>query len=324
MRMRHLLPLFLLPGLLTAALANPYETTLKNGLRVIVKEDRRAPTAAQMVWYRIGSMDEVDGVSGVAHVLEHRHVQRLDVLTGPPVELTGVAHVLDAGANIVPHVQFAAGQIEVRTAGGRVQADRLGQVDGLLEQHLGLGRPLSERQRQSRQAFGLDLDQAEALGQRQASTAIVAGLDRRLSHVFGIEQTGPTGLVQQGRQPGRGRLRRDACETVEADLERAGCVVPVPGRARLAGAGTVLWNGQMGVFELAPFAQGTFAIARILAELPGAMTIVGGGDSAAAVEAAGLADRMGWVSTGGGASLEFLEGRTLPAVAALEAAAKRG
>ena len=71
MRMRHLLPLFLLPGLLTAVLANPHETTLKNGLRVIVKEDRRAPTAAQMVWYRIGSMDEVDGVSGVAHVLEH-------------------------------------------------------------------------------------------------------------------------------------------------------------------------------------------------------------------------------------------------------------
>ena len=49
----------------------PYETTLKNGLRVIVKEDRRAPTAVQMVWYRIGSMDEVDGASGVAHVLEH-------------------------------------------------------------------------------------------------------------------------------------------------------------------------------------------------------------------------------------------------------------
>ncbi len=71
MRMRHLLPIFLLPGLFTAALANPYETTLKNGMRVIVKEDRRAPTAAQMVWYRIGSMDEVDGASGVAHVLEH-------------------------------------------------------------------------------------------------------------------------------------------------------------------------------------------------------------------------------------------------------------
>ena len=71
MRLRHLIPLLLLPGLFTAALANPYETTLKNGLHVIVKEDRRAPTAAQMVWYRIGSMDEVDGASGVAHVLEH-------------------------------------------------------------------------------------------------------------------------------------------------------------------------------------------------------------------------------------------------------------
>ncbi len=71
MRIRHLIAILVAPWLLTAALANPFEMTLKNGLRVIVKEDRRAPTAAQMVWYRIGSMDEVDGASGVAHVLEH-------------------------------------------------------------------------------------------------------------------------------------------------------------------------------------------------------------------------------------------------------------
>ena len=71
MRLKYLLPILLAAGLSTAALANPYETTLNNGLRVIVKEDRRAPTAVQMVWYRIGSMDEVDGQSGVAHVLEH-------------------------------------------------------------------------------------------------------------------------------------------------------------------------------------------------------------------------------------------------------------
>jgi len=71
MTMRHLLPVLLAPWLLSAALANPYETTLDNGLKVIVKEDRRAPTAVHMVWYRIGSMDEVDGTSGVAHVLEH-------------------------------------------------------------------------------------------------------------------------------------------------------------------------------------------------------------------------------------------------------------
>ena len=71
MRIRHLIAVLVAPWLLTAALANPFEMTLKNGLRVIVKEDRRAPTVAQMVWYRIGSMDEVDGASGVAHVLEH-------------------------------------------------------------------------------------------------------------------------------------------------------------------------------------------------------------------------------------------------------------
>jgi zinc protease len=71
MRMPPLVPLLLASLLAPAALANPYETTLANGLRVIVKEDRRAPTAVQMVWYRIGSMDEVDGASGVAHVLEH-------------------------------------------------------------------------------------------------------------------------------------------------------------------------------------------------------------------------------------------------------------
>ena len=71
MRMQQLIPFLLAPLLLGAAHANPYETTLKNGLRIIVKEDRRAPTVVQMVWYRIGSMDEVDGASGVAHVLEH-------------------------------------------------------------------------------------------------------------------------------------------------------------------------------------------------------------------------------------------------------------
>ena len=71
MHTRHLLAILLAPWLLTAAIANPYETTLPNGLRVIVKEDHRAPTAVQMVWYRIGSIDEVDGASGVAHVLEH-------------------------------------------------------------------------------------------------------------------------------------------------------------------------------------------------------------------------------------------------------------
>ncbi len=87
---------------------------------------------------------------------------------------------------------------------------------------------------------------------------------------------------------------------------------------RLAAAKTVIWNGPMGVFEFPRFAEGTFAVAQALAELSDAATIIGGGDSAAAVELSGLSSKMSHISTGGGASLEFLEGKSLPGVAALD------
>ena len=113
------------------------------------------------------------------------------------------------------------------------------------------------------------------------------------------------------------------CKTVDVDQVPAGWRILDIGPKSVAlfsdalkGAKLVVWNGPMGVFEVPKFAEGTFAIAKLLAN-SGATTVIGGGDSASAVKKAGVAKQMTHVSTGGGASLEFLEGKELPGVAAL-------
>ena len=87
--------------------------------------------------------------------------------------------------------------------------------------------------------------------------------------------------------------------------------------AEVASADTILWNGPMGVFEVSECAVGTFAIAKAIAANSNAVSIIGGGDSVSAIKKSGVSDKVTFISTGGGASLEFLEGQELPGVASI-------
>ena len=125
-----------------------------------------------------------------------------------------------------------------------------------------------------------------------------------------------------GREVGLSLLEVDRIELAKQIMEKAGDKLVLPIDNVVAkefsnDAETVVWNGPMGVFELPNFAKGTIGVCEAIADLQGATTIIGGGDSAAAAISLGYADKFTHISTGGGASLEYLEGKELPGVASI-------
>ena len=287
--------------------AHPGGVALLENLRFHAGEERNDPAFAAA----LGELADlyVNDAFGAAH---RAHASTAGV----------VAHVADAGAGLLmgaelDHLGSLLGNPDrpfVAVLGGAkvsgkldVIENLLGRVDALLiggamaytffaRRGLPVGQSLVEP----------DLLEAAAGVERDARNA---GVDLQLpsDHVV-------TARIEAGA----------ATETLGVDDAAIGDRLGVdigPGTsaayaAVIGGAGTVVWNGPMGVFEIDAFAAGTLAVARAVADTAGA-TVVGGGDSVAAVAKAGVRDRITHISTGGGASLEFLAGRTLPGVSAL-------
>jgi phosphoglycerate kinase len=231
----------------------------------------------------------------------------------------GVAHYLPAVAGFLmeKELNFLGKALEdpehpfIALLGGAKISDKIGVVDRLLEKadRLLIGGGMANT---FLAAMGFDL--AESLVEKDA-VETARGL---------LTRAGDRLLLPQDLVVGETFSADAEAKIVDLDAVPAGWramdIGPetvVSFAQALQGARLVVWNGPMGVFEFAPFAAGTRAVAEAVAAC-GGTTIVGGGDSAAAVKQAGLADRISHVSTGGGASLEFLEGKTLPGVAILD------
>jgi phosphoglycerate kinase len=236
----------------------------------------------------------------------------------------GVAHLLPsaAGRLLEGEVRTLTGLLEdparplVAVLGGAKVADKIGVIDRFLERadEVLIGGAM---------CFPFLAAQGHATGAARVSEEDVAHA-RELLGRDGAPIALPSDLVIAQRLAGDAEHRvLDGVDLPEGFL---GLDIG-PGTAErfarsIAGAGTVFWNGPMGAFELEPFAAGTHAVARALAAAPG-RTVVGGGDSAAALRQLGLERRVGYLSTGGGAALELLEGKLLPGIAALEGAPVR-
>ncbi len=287
----------------TAARLNPGQVLLLENLRFHKEETENDPAFAA----KLAALAEVyvNDAFGAAH---RAHAS----VSGVPAYLPAVAGFL-----MEKELNFLGAALErpehpfVAILGGAKISDKIGVVENLLSKVdallIGGGMANTFLKAQGYEV-GESLVEEESLPlareiMTKAGERLVLPNDVVVADAFDAQARAKT--VDVDEVPAGWRILDIGPKTVEHFGER------------LASVKTVIWNGPMGVFEFPRFAQGTVAIAQKLAQIE-AMTIIGGGDTAAAVRQAGLADKMSHISTGGGASLEFLEGKTLPGVAALD------
>ena len=285
-----------------AAALKPGEVLLLENLRFHAEEEKNDPAFAQQL-AKLGEL-YVNDAFGAAH-RAHASTE-------------GVAHYLPAAAGFLmeKELDFLGKALEsperpfVAILGGAKISDKIAVIDNLLGKvdKLLIGGGMANT---FLKAKGLNIGESlvEESSLENARNLMARGGDKLLLPVDAVvadrfDNQAQSQVVSVDKVPAGWRI---------LDIGPASVALF---KQVLAPAKTVVWNGPMGVFEFPQFAKGTFALAEELAHLK-ATTIIGGGDSAAAVEKSGLADQMTDISTGGGASLEFLEGRVLPGVAAL-------
>ena len=285
----------------------PGEVVLLENLRFHPEEERNDPAFAQQL-ARLGDL-YVNDAFGSAH-RAHASTE-------------GVAHYLPAVAGwlMEKEIRYLGAALAnparpyVAILGGAKVSDKIGVITTLLEKvnRLLIGGGMSYTFLKSQgHAIGASLLEADKV--ELAKQLLAKAAARNVKVLLPLDHVVTTGLTPDSevKTAPVGQIP-EGWEGVDIGPQTIQAF-----QAALADANTVIWNGPVGVFEDPRFATGTRAIAQMLASLQGkATTIIGGGDSAAAVQQFKLADRMSHMSTGGGASLEFLEGKTLPGIAVL-------
>jgi phosphoglycerate kinase len=293
-----------------AAALKPGEVVLLENLRFHAEEEANDPGFAR----RLASLADVyvDDAFAAAH-RAHASTEGIARILHPAAAGLLMARELEALGRIFenPERPFMA------VLGGAKVSDKLGLVEHLLARVdavlIGGGMAYTFLV-----ALGHDVGRSLLEPQRvEAARAILAR-----ARALGVRVRLPVDLVAAPGPDSVEGIRVVSVREMPRDLMGLdiGPVTVAQFAATLASARTIVWNGPLGVFEKAPFSAGTLGIARAVAN-SAAFSVIGGGDTIAAVHQAGVAERIGYTSTAGGAFLEFLEGRTLPGVAAIDEAA---